>query len=163
METLQISNIFVISTQSDFNQWKFLFDLSIKHLTWLMKMTFIRNKFHQYFFFAANFVSLLLGSPSRGPQMEALPPLDPASQQLCWAGLTCLAHFLCWVPLSTVVRPQLLSTIFHFAAFGSQKRPDYNDSSPTSRSSAFSSSTHKLGRCQYFFFCFQLNIVVYIC
>ncbi|CAL1529210.1 unnamed protein product [Lymnaea stagnalis] len=93
----------------------------------------------------ANFVSLLLGSPSRGPQMEALPPLDAASQQLCWAGLTCLAHYLCWVPLSTVVRPQLLSTIFHFAAFGCQPRTDFNDSSPSSRSSAFSSSTHKLG------------------
>ncbi|CAG5121677.1 unnamed protein product, partial [Candidula unifasciata] len=95
---------------------------------------------------SANFVSLLLGSPSRGPQMEALPPLDPASQQLCWAGLNCLAHYLCWVPLSTVIRPQLLSTIFHFAAFGCQSRPDVKYSSPsTTRNGAFSSSTHKLG------------------
>uniref|UniRef100_A0A2C9JQK7 Exportin-1/Importin-beta-like domain-containing protein n=1 Tax=Biomphalaria glabrata TaxID=6526 RepID=A0A2C9JQK7_BIOGL len=93
----------------------------------------------------ANFVSLLLGSPNRGPQMEALPPLDPASQQLCYTTLTCLAHYLCWVPLSTVVRPQLLSTIFHFAAFGCQSRPDGNESSPSSRSTSFSSSTHKLG------------------
>lgn len=78
--------------------------------------------------------------------MEALPPLDPASQQLCWAGLNCIAHYLCWVPLSTVIRPQLLSTIFHFAAFGCQSRPDVKHSSPsTARNGAFSSSTHKLG------------------
>ncbi|KAK3797258.1 hypothetical protein RRG08_030482 [Elysia crispata] len=97
----------------------------------------------------AKFVSLLLGSPSRGPQMEALPPLDPASQQLCWTSLTCLAHYLCWVPLSAVVRPNLLSTIFHFAAFGCQARPDAANQggSPSSsaREGAFSSSTHKLG------------------
>ncbi|GFN87199.1 exportin-6 [Plakobranchus ocellatus] len=97
----------------------------------------------------AKFVSLLLGSPNRGPQMEALPPLDPASQQLCWSSLTCLAHYLCWVPLSTVVRPHLLSTIFHFAAFGCQARPDAvnQTGSPGSsaRAGAFSSSTHKLG------------------
>lgn len=101
------------------------------------------HRFHLNF--SANFVSLLLGSPNRGPQMEALPPLDPASQQLCYTTLTCLAHYLCWVPLSTVVRPQLLSTIFHFAAFGCQSRPDGNESSPSSRSTSFSSSTHKLG------------------
>ncbi|GFS20899.1 exportin-6-like [Elysia marginata] len=97
----------------------------------------------------AKFVSLLLGSPSRGPQMEALPPLDPSSQQLCWSSLTCLAHYLCWVPLSAVVRPNLLSTIFHFAAFGCQARPEAvnQTGSPGSaaRAGAFSSSTHKLG------------------
>lgn len=102
-----------------------------------------------YFFDIANFVSLLLGSPSRGPQMEALPPLDPTSQQLCWSGLTCLAHYLCWVPLSSVIRPQLLSTIFHFAAFGCQAKPDINgttsSSAPLPRAGHFSSSTHKLG------------------
>ncbi|XP_005096518.1 exportin-6 [Aplysia californica] len=92
----------------------------------------------------ANFVSLLLGSPNRGPQMEALPPLDEASHQLCWTGLTCLSHFLSWIPLSTVVRPQLLSTIFHFAAFGCQPSVESN-SAGSSRSGAFSSSTHKLG------------------
>ena len=107
---------------------------------------------------SAKFVSLLLGSPSRGPQMEALPPLDQASQQLCWASLTCLAHYLCWVPLSAVVRPHLLSTIFHYAAFGCQTRPDPGNQSgsPSSaaRAGAFSSSTHKLGRSPWMSYAF---------
>ena len=63
-------------------------------------------------------VSSMLSSPGRAAQLEALPPLDEASQVLSATVLTCLAHYFSWAPLSATLTPQLLSTIFHFAAFG---------------------------------------------
>ena len=60
----------------------------------------------------------MLSSPGRATQLEALPPLDEASQVLSATVLTCLAHYFSWAPLSATLTPQLLSTIFHFAAFG---------------------------------------------
>lgn len=70
-------------------------------------------------------------SPGRGAHMEALPPLDEASQQLSAATLTCLAHYFTWTPLSTTLTPQLLSTIFHFAAFGCEGKASHSSSGGT--------------------------------
>ena len=68
--------------------------------------------------FSDTLVSSMLSSPGRATQLEALPPLDEASQVLSATVLTCLAHYFSWAPLSATLTPQLLSTIFHFAAFG---------------------------------------------
>ena len=62
---------------------------------------------------------------NRGVQLEALPPLDNDSAQLCELALSCLAHYFSWVPLSNTITPNLLSTIFHFAAFGCEVRSGY--------------------------------------
>ncbi|GAB1610031.1 exportin-6-like isoform X1, partial [Argonauta hians] len=51
-------------------------------------------------------------------QQQQPPPLDRPSEALCRAALECLAHYFTWVPLSATITPTLLSTIFHYAAFG---------------------------------------------
>lgn len=90
----------------------------------LWVMDEVRHLQCSFMYFAfMNFVSdTLLSSmfrtPGRGAHLEALPPLDDASQQLSAAVLTCLAHYFTWTPLSATLTPPLLSTIFHFAAFG---------------------------------------------
>ena len=63
-------------------------------------------------------LSNLFKCPSQRVQTEALIPLDSSSHKLCLQALGCLAHLFSWIPLSTTITPQLLSTIFHFAAFG---------------------------------------------
>ncbi|ESO82003.1 hypothetical protein LOTGIDRAFT_135499 [Lottia gigantea] len=70
----------------------------------------------------------------RGVQLEALPPLDENAKQLCSLCLNCLAHFFSWIPLSSTITPQLLSTIFHFAGFGCEVR-NVRASSPSSSAS----------------------------
>lgn len=76
--------------------------------------------------------------------MEALPPLDEASQQLSAAVLTCLAHYFTWAPLSTTLTPQLLSTVFHFAAFGCEGKTSRSSTGATSTGS-YSTQTPYLG------------------
>ncbi|XP_041363102.1 exportin-6-like isoform X2 [Gigantopelta aegis] len=63
-------------------------------------------------------LSTLFQKPSQGFKFDALPLLDDHSQQLCAATLTCLAHYFSWIPLSTSITTDLLSTMFHFAGFG---------------------------------------------
>ncbi|XP_036369999.1 exportin-6-like isoform X2 [Octopus sinensis] len=65
-------------------------------------------------------------SGNRSLQLEALPPLDVSSSLLCELSLECLAHYFTWVPLSNTITPNLLSTIFHFAAFGCEVRSSYH-------------------------------------
>ncbi|KAK6169003.1 hypothetical protein SNE40_020137 [Patella caerulea] len=86
-------------------------------------------------------MSSMFKSPGRGVQLEALPPLDDESKQLCSLVLNCLAHFFSWIPLSTTITPQLLSTIFHFAGFGCEVR-NVRASSPNS---SFSGNAQFLG------------------
>lgn len=81
-------------------------------------------------------------SPGRGIQYEALPPLDTESHKLCVLTLNCLAHYFSWIPLSTTITPALLSTIFHFAAFGCEVSHATRQSSPNS---SFSMETQGLG------------------
>ncbi|XP_052833798.1 exportin-6 [Octopus bimaculoides] len=74
-------------------------------------------------------LSNMFKSPSSGNrslQLEALPPLDMSSSLLCELSLECLAHYFTWVPLSNTITPNLLSTIFHFAAFGCEVRSSYH-------------------------------------
>ncbi|KAL8597658.1 hypothetical protein ACOMHN_031593 [Nucella lapillus] len=88
-----------------------------------------------------NLLSSMFNSPVRGTQLEALPPLDEASQLLSSTVLTCLAHYFSWAPLSATLTPQLLSTVFHFAAFGCEGKAARASSS----SSGYSSQTPYLG------------------
>ncbi|PVD37542.1 hypothetical protein C0Q70_00136 [Pomacea canaliculata] len=90
-------------------------------------------------------LSSMFRSPGRGAHMEALPPLDEASQQLSAATLTCLAHYFTWTPLSTTLTPQLLSTIFHFAAFGCEGKASHSSSGGTNTTGAYSTQTPYLG------------------
>lgn len=87
-----------------------------------------------------NLMSDLFKQPS-GTQLEALPPLDSGTQELCALTLNCLAHLFSWIPLSTFITPSLLSTIFHFAGFGCETQ-----GSRTMNSGAnFNSSSSHLG------------------
>lgn len=67
-------------------------------------------------------LSNILKSPGRQVKLEALPPLDNESLQLCDLTLKCLAQYFSWIPLSATITPTLLSTIFHFAGFGCEAR-----------------------------------------
>ena len=78
-------------------------------------------------------------SPGSRIPLEALPPLDNNSQQLCSHALKCLSQYFSWIPLSATITPALLSTIFHFAGFGCEKKKQ------TSSPSGFSSNTSILG------------------
>ena len=68
-------------------------------------------------------LSNLFKSPSSRVPLESLPPLDGTAQQVCGLALSCLAHLFSWIPLSTTITPQLLSTVFHLAAFGCEASP----------------------------------------
>lgn len=68
-------------------------------------------------------LSNMFKSPGRHVQVEALPPLDNISKQLCTHALTALSQYFSWIPLSSTITPQLLSTIFHFAGFGCEQNP----------------------------------------
>lgn len=91
-----------------------------------------------------NLLSSMFNSPARGTQLEALPPLDEASQLLSSTVLTCLAHYFSWAPLSATLTPQLLSTVFHFAAFGCEGKAGRAGAAAAS-SSGYSSQTPYLG------------------
>ncbi|KAK3591325.1 hypothetical protein CHS0354_028435 [Potamilus streckersoni] len=89
-----------------------------------------------------SFLGDIFKSPGKWVQVEALPPLDPESQQLCVLALSCLSHYFSWIPLSATITPALLSTIFHFAGFGCQSHGNRSASTTTAN---FSSSLHELG------------------
>ncbi|KAK7112089.1 exportin-6-like [Littorina saxatilis] len=91
-------------------------------------------------------LSIMFRSPGRGTHFEALPPLDEASQLLSSTVLTCLAHYFAWGPLSATLTPQLLSTIFHFAAFGCEGKAGRSGSgSATTSPGGYSTQTPYLG------------------
>lgn len=89
---------------------------------------------------AGNVLSNMFKSPSCRIPLEALPPLDVESQNLCCLALKCLAQYFSWIPLSSMITPSLLSTVFHFAGFGCEIRK-----SSTSVNSNFSTNTQVLG------------------
>ncbi|XP_064607184.1 exportin-6-like [Liolophura sinensis] len=91
---------------------------------------------------SGDLLSNMFTSPGRGIQYEALPPLDTESHKLCVLTLNCLSHYFSWIPLSTTITPALLSTIFHFAAFGCEVSHASRQSSPNS---SFSMETQGLG------------------
>ena len=45
-------------------------------------------------------------------------PLDSKTEALCVLSLKCLAHLFGWIPLSSVITPSILDTIFYFASLG---------------------------------------------
>ena len=68
-------------------------------------------------------------SPQRHVETEQLPPLDMSSRQVAQLALGCLSHLFSWIPLSRTITTPLLSTIFHFAAFGCEVSPGTTDAS----------------------------------
>ncbi|XP_076441128.1 exportin-6-like [Babylonia areolata] len=90
-------------------------------------------------------LSSMFNSPVRGTHLEALPPLDEASQILSSTVLTCLAHYFSWAPLSATLTPQLLSTVFHFAAFGCEGKAGRAGSASSASPGGYSSQTPYLG------------------
>ncbi|KAK3889634.1 hypothetical protein Pcinc_006379 [Petrolisthes cinctipes] len=53
-----------------------------------------------------------------------LPPLDTESETVAALSLNCLTHLFSWIPLSSLITPHLLNTIFLFASLGSD--PQHN-------------------------------------
>ncbi len=43
--------------------------------------------------------------------------------------LKCLAHLFSWIPLSSLITPAILETIFHFASLGCDSVEDVTDNS----------------------------------
>ena len=93
------------------------------------------------FLLSDSFMTNIFKSPGSHVQLEALPPLDSGSQQLCSLTLNCLAHYFSWIPLSSTITPTLLSTIFHFAGFGCENQGTRTINSDVN----FNSSSHHLG------------------
>ncbi|XP_069961289.1 exportin-6 isoform X1 [Cherax quadricarinatus] len=52
-----------------------------------------------------------------------LPPLDTESETIALLSLNCLTHLFSWIPLSTLITPHLLNTIFLFASLGADPQP----------------------------------------
>ncbi|XP_013401009.1 exportin-6-like [Lingula anatina] len=71
----------------------------------------------------------MFSSPAKTIKYESIPPLDSESHHTCVLALNCLSHLFSWIPLSTTITPNLLSTIFHFAAFGCESASVHNRSS----------------------------------
>ncbi|XP_069996041.1 exportin-6 [Penaeus vannamei] len=53
-----------------------------------------------------------------------LPPLDSESETVACLALNCLTHLFSWIPLSSLITPHLLNTIFLFASLGAD--PQHN-------------------------------------
>ena len=56
-------------------------------------------------------------------------PLDNKTEALCSQSLKSLAHLFGWIPLSNVITPSILETIFYFASLGCESVEDSTDSS----------------------------------
>jgi len=96
--------------------------------------------------FSGNLVSNLFKSPQSHVQTESLPPLDAQSQYIAHLALNCLSHLFSWIPLSTTITPALLSTVFHYAAFGCEVSPgSRGDSGAMTKGSPHTVSPHTLG------------------
>lgn len=66
-------------------------------------------------------ITITAGTPTTGMGMPlVLPylPLDSKAEETCILSLKCLAHLFSWMPLSNVITPSILDTIFHFAGLG---------------------------------------------
>ncbi|CAH1795674.1 unnamed protein product [Owenia fusiformis] len=91
---------------------------------------------------AGSILSNMFKSPSGKDKVEHIPPLDETSHQLSVLSLSCLAHLFSWIPLSSMITPSLLSTIFHFAEFGCEHSAR---TSPSNPNSSFSTMEQSLG------------------
>lgn len=89
-------------------------------------------------------MSSMFKSPQSRVQMESLPPLDATSQTVALLALDCLSHLFSWIPLSTTITPALLSTIYHYAAFGCEVSPVNRGITPA-RGTASSSADNASG------------------
>ncbi len=56
-------------------------------------------------------------------------PLDSRSEEICILSLKCLAHLFSWIPLSSVITPGVLDTVFHFASLGCDSAADMTENS----------------------------------
>ena len=83
---------------------------------------------------------LNLSPKSRQNLGHPLPPLDPESEDVSCLALKCLAHLFSWIPLSSMITPALVSTVFYFAEFGC----NVPSGSSSSTSAAASSRLGKL-------------------
>lgn len=66
-------------------------------------------------------ITITAGTPMAGmPMPLVLPylPLDSKAEETCILSLKCLSHLFSWMPLSNVITPSILDTIFHFAGLG---------------------------------------------
>ena len=88
-------------------------------------------------------LSNMFKSPQRHVETEQLPPLDTSSRQVAQLALGCLSHLFSWIPLSRTITTPLLSTIFHFAAFGCEVSPGTTEAS--SLATAAASGNQALG------------------
>ncbi|MPC08061.1 exportin-6-like [Portunus trituberculatus] len=72
-------------------------------------------------------LSNMFHSLESGPTVRmgwVLPPLDPESETIASLALNCLTHLFSWIPLSSLITPHLLNTIFLFASLGAD--PQHN-------------------------------------
>lgn len=94
-------------------------------------------------------LSNMFKSPQRHVETEQLPPLDTSSRQVAQLALGCLSHLFSWIPLSRTITTPLLSTIFHFAAFGCEVSPGSTGSEGSSSAATTASvaGNHALGVC----------------
>lgn len=71
---------------------------------------------------AVHLSSPLLSLPIKNsppvPGNAPFAPLDSQSDEICVLALKCLAHLFSWMPLSNLITPDILETIFHFASLG---------------------------------------------
>lgn len=69
-------------------------------------------------------ITITAGTPIGGappfPYAPIIPylPLDQKTEETCILALKCLAHLFSWMPLSNIITPAILETIFHFAGLG---------------------------------------------
>lgn len=71
--------------------------------------------------FTGSLLSNMFHSLESGPIHRmgwVLPPLDPESETVASLALNCLTHLFSWIPLSSLITPHLLNTIFLFASLG---------------------------------------------
>lgn len=68
-----------------------------------------------------------LGGQLHIPSNLPFIPLDSKTEALCILSLKCLAHLFGWIPLSSLITPSILDTIFHFASLGYENVEDASE------------------------------------
>ena len=70
-----------------------------------------------------------LGAQLHIPSSLPFIPLDSKTEALCVLSLKCLAHLFGWIPLSSLITPSILDTIFYFASLGCENIEDSSENS----------------------------------
>ena len=60
--------------------------------------------------------------PCADDRRLSMKPLDPESEAIALASLKCLTHLFSWIPLSSLITPSLVNTIFIYASIGTDPR-----------------------------------------